>query len=72
MSVIGAFGTNNLCGFHHQDGAGYNIVAEWLIKLDAINPQTAARICTIFDNWKIFDNYERYRHKIERKAGGGE
>lgn len=26
----------------------------------------------ITDNWKIFDNYERYRHKIERKAGGGE
>ena len=54
-SIIGAFSSNNLSGFHQVDGRGYDIVTDWLIKLDKINPQTTARICTCFDNWKVFD-----------------
>ena len=54
-SLIGSFASGNLCGFHSPEGDGYNIVTEWLMKLDEINPQTAAQVCTVFDNWKIFD-----------------
>ena len=54
-SIIGAFAGNNLSGFHHVDGKGYKIVTDWLLKLDKINPQTTARICTVFENWKVFD-----------------
>ena len=54
-SVIGAFSGNNLSGFHRVDGKGYDLVTDWLLKLDEINPQTTARICTVFDNWRIFD-----------------
>ena len=58
-SVIGAFSSNNLSGFHQVDGKGYDIVTDWLLKLDKINPQTTARICTVFDNWKVFDPERR-------------
>ena len=54
-SVIGAFSSSNLSGFHRVDGKGYDIVTDWLLKLDKINPQTTARICTAFDNWQVFD-----------------
>ena len=54
-SVIGTFAERNLLGFHQQDGKGYEFITNWLIKHDQINPQTTARICTVFDNWKVFD-----------------
>ena len=63
-SVIGSFAFGNLCGFHKRDGKGYDIVTRWLIKLDGINPQTTARICTVFDNWKIYD--DNRQKKIKR------
>ena len=54
-SVIGTFASNNFLGFHQQDGKGYKLVTDWLIKLDKINPQTTARVCKAFENWKLFD-----------------
>jgi len=45
----------NLAGhaaaFHATDGSGYDFVADCLIKLDAINPQTTAGMATAFDTW---------------------
>jgi aminopeptidase N len=52
---VGAFASRNFVGFHEKNGLGYKFVTDWLIKLDAINPQTTARICSVFDNWKHFD-----------------
>ncbi len=62
-SVIGTFAANNLPGFHQEDGAGYNLVTDWLIQLDDINPQTTARVCTVFDNWKLFDTQRQQKMK---------
>jgi aminopeptidase N len=42
-------------GFHHASGKGYVLLADWLIKLDALNPQTTARMCTAFETWRRFD-----------------
>ncbi|MCU0817228.1 MAG: aminopeptidase N [Cypionkella sp.] len=53
-SVIGALSANH-AGFHRADGAGYNFVAEWLLKLDPLNPQTAARMSTAFETWRRYD-----------------
>jgi aminopeptidase N len=41
--------------FHHASGAGYALLADWLIKLDPLNPQTTARMCTAFETWKRYD-----------------
>ena len=53
-SVIGGL-TANHAGFHHASGAGYDVLADWLIKLDAVNPQTAARMSTAFEAWPRYD-----------------
>ncbi len=53
-SVIGALSGNH-AGFHHASGAGYGLLADWLIKLDPLNPQTAARMSTAFETWGRYD-----------------
>lgn len=53
-SVIGALSGNH-AGFHHASGAGYRLLADWLIKLDPLNPQTAARMSTAFETWPRYD-----------------
>ena len=35
-------------GFHDPSGAGYRLLADWLIRLDPVNPQTTARMSTAF------------------------
>ncbi len=47
--------TSNHAGFHHASGAGYTLLADWLIKLDGVNPQTAARMSTAFESWPRYD-----------------
>jgi aminopeptidase N len=53
-SVIGALSANH-AGFHRADGSGYRLLADWLIRMDAVNPQTAARMSTAFETWPRYD-----------------
>ena len=53
-AVMGALAGNH-AGFHHINGAGYRLLADNLIALDAINPQTTARMCTAFQTWTRYD-----------------
>jgi aminopeptidase N len=53
-AVLGAL-TANHAGFHHDSGAGYAALADWLIRLDPLNPQTAARMSTAFETWPRYD-----------------
>jgi aminopeptidase N len=53
-SVFGAL-TANHAGFHLADGSGYRLLADWLIKLDPVNPQTSARMSGAFETWRRFD-----------------
>ncbi len=53
-SVIGPYAMNH-SGFHRADGAGYAFLADWLLKLDPINPQTTARMCSAFEPWAYYD-----------------
>ena len=54
-SVMGSFAFYNTKGFHAVDGSGYKYVADFLIKLDKINPQVASRIVTCLISWKKYD-----------------
>ena len=40
---------------HRPDGAGYRFFADWLIKLDPVNPQATARMCGGFETWRRYD-----------------
>ncbi|WP_151720726.1 aminopeptidase N [Gemmobacter serpentinus] len=53
-AVMGALSAHH-AGFHHADGAGYALLADWLIRLDGKNPQTAARMSTAFETWRRYD-----------------
>ncbi|MCG6903434.1 MAG: aminopeptidase N [Rhodobacter sp.] len=53
-SVLGVL-TTNTAGFHTPSGAGYSLLADWLIKLDPLNPQTAARLSAGFETWRRYD-----------------
>jgi aminopeptidase N len=45
----------NAAGFHDPTGASYRLMADWLIRLDPVNPQTTARMCTAFETWHRYD-----------------
>ena len=53
-ATIGGLAANS-AGFHHASGSGYRFVADWLIQLDALNPQTTARMSTAFETWRRYD-----------------
>ncbi|MCU0902641.1 MAG: aminopeptidase N [Tabrizicola sp.] len=63
-TVIGSLAASH-AGFHHRSGAGYQLVADWLLKLDPLNPQTAARVSTAFETWP---RYDAARRKLARAA----
>jgi aminopeptidase N len=54
-SVIGGLTAGNPAGFHDPSGAGYRFLADWIIRLDGKNPQTAARMSTAFETRKRYD-----------------
>ncbi len=60
-SVLGVFGRLNLLGFHREDGEGYVFLAEQVLKLDAINPQVAARIVAPFTHWQRYDEKRQFK-----------
>jgi aminopeptidase N len=69
-SLIGSFAMANPAGFHAADGAGYRLVVDWLVRLDPVNPQTAARLTGAFGNWRVFDAGRQalIRGELERLA----
>jgi aminopeptidase N len=63
-SVIGVLAANH-AAFHHRSGQGYKLVADWLMKLDPLNPQTAARVSTAFETWPRYDATRRKHARTE-------
>ncbi|MDO5642421.1 MAG: aminopeptidase N C-terminal domain-containing protein, partial [Paracoccus sp. (in: a-proteobacteria)] len=53
-ALIGGFSANH-AGFHRADGGGYDFLADWLIRMDAVNPQIAARMSSAFESWTRYD-----------------
>jgi aminopeptidase N len=61
-SLVGAFSVNQRA-FHRADGAGYALLAEQIAALDAINPQTAAKMVPALGRWKRFDEARQLKMK---------
>ena len=53
-SLVGAFSINQRA-FNTADGRGYRFVADQLIALDKLNPQTAAKLVPPLGRWRRFD-----------------
>lgn len=54
-SLISAFCQQNLYHFHRIDGKGYKLLADFIIKLNLINSQIAARLMTPLLSWRQYD-----------------
>jgi aminopeptidase N len=69
-TVMGAVSGHH-AGFHAADGAGYAFVADWLLRMDVLNPQTAARMSTAFETWRRYDAGRQglMRGQLSRIAG---
>ncbi len=58
-SLIGRFCLANPLHFHAADGSGYVFLTEQVLKLDALNPQIAARLVQGFLKWRHYDSARR-------------
>jgi len=54
-ALLGAFAVHNPMGFHEPGGAGYQLIADEVIALDRMNPQTASRLALAFNRWPSMD-----------------
>lgn len=63
-ALLGALSANH-AGFHHASGAAYRFYADWLIRLDPLNPQTTARMSTAFETWARYDGNRRAKARAE-------
>ncbi|WP_304615112.1 aminopeptidase N [Paracoccus sp. (in: a-proteobacteria)] len=57
-ALLGGLAANH-AGFHAADGSGYAFTADWLTRMDAVNPQIAARMSTAFETWPRYDAARR-------------
>ncbi|MCC6734530.1 MAG: aminopeptidase N [Bauldia sp.] len=58
-ALVGSFAAANQVQFNRMDGAGYDLVADVVLGLDAKNPQTAARILVSFRSWRALEEKRR-------------
>jgi aminopeptidase N len=54
-ALIGTFCHHNPAQFHRGNGDGYRFLARYVLKLDPINPQVAARLVEALSRWRRFD-----------------
>jgi aminopeptidase N len=63
-SLVGAFAANQRA-FHDKSGRGYRFLAEKVIEVDRLNPQTAARLVPPLGRWRRFEEMRGVMMKTE-------
>ncbi len=64
-ALLSAFAAGNASGFNAADGSGYRVVADAIIRLQAANPQVAARLATAFRSTRVLDETRRSKAQAE-------
>jgi aminopeptidase N len=66
-SLVGAFAANQRA-FHDSSGKGYEFLADMILAVDKLNPQTAARLVPALGRWRRFgeDRAVAMRAQLER------
>ncbi len=64
-ALVGAFSQANPLHFHRPDGDGYVFLADQVVKLNAINPQVAARMVVPLTHWQRFDLARQDQMKVQ-------
>ena len=71
-SVLGAFPANT-AGFHLETGENYKLFSDWILKIDPVNPQVGAKMCSAFETWKRYDpkRQKLIKSQIDRVLNAG-
>jgi aminopeptidase N len=66
-ALVGAFASNQRA-FHDASGRGYRFLADTILAVDKLNPQTAARLVPPLGRWRRFDEARQalMRAELER------
>ena len=68
-ALVGAFAGANPIAFHRPDGAGYRLMGEVIERVQASNPQIAARMLAPLTRWRRYaTGQEAMRTELERLA----
>ena len=63
-SLLAVFGAN-VVRFHDANGEGYRLIVDYVLKIDPVNPQVAARILQPLTRWQIMDEKHQALMKAE-------
>ena len=58
-ALIGTFCSANQAQFHAASGNGYALLTEFVTRVDALNPQIAARLLSPLSRWKRMDGHRQ-------------
>ncbi|GGD52398.1 aminopeptidase N [Lacimicrobium alkaliphilum] len=64
-SVMGTFAFYNTEGFHRRDGSGYKFLTDYLLELDSVNPQVAARLITPMIQYAKLDEHRQHQIRLQ-------
>lgn len=64
-SVMGTFAFYNTEGFHRHDGSGYKFLTDYLLELDSVNPQVAARLVTPMIQYARLDDARQQKIRLQ-------
>ncbi len=64
-ALIGAFSHSNLYCFHDISGGGYDLLADFVLRIDRTNSQTAAQLAEAFSDVRRYDD-KRQQLMLER------
>ncbi|MBV9931542.1 MAG: aminopeptidase N [Alphaproteobacteria bacterium] len=69
-ALVGAFASNQRA-FHHRSGRGYRFLADTILEVDALNPQTAAGLVPPLGRWRRLgpERQALMRAELERIVG---
>jgi aminopeptidase N len=68
-ALVGAFAGANPVAFHRADGAGYQLLGDVIARIQASNPQIAARMLAPLTRWRRYAvGQELMRAELERIA----
>ncbi len=72
-SLIGTFAMRNPVAFHRADGEAYRFHTDFIMQLDKLNPQVAARMMTPLTQWRRYDTSRQamMRGQLQRILDSG-
>jgi len=59
-ALIGTFCMRNSVRFHEADGSGYTFLADYVLQLDQLNPQIAARLLSSLSQWRRYNEARQW------------